>query len=113
MNSSVIIIISAAVLLAWFALAVIGCTIDSFGRKKYKQYIGSIKIGDKFMMRGSFDEDVNPFGERRKPIIVEIIDIKTNEIGEKYVQYRYIGDPPYLTFNNKIDIFTELFCKTF
>lgn len=110
MNSSAI-IISAAILLAWFALAVIGCTIDSFGRKKYKQYIDSIKIGDKFMMRGSFDEDVNPFEERRKPIIVEIIDIKTNEIGEKYVQYRDINDPPNLAFNNKIDIFTKLYVR--
>ena len=111
--NNIVITISAAVFFAWLVLAAIWCTIDSFGRKKYKQYIDSIKIGDKFMMRGSFDEDVNPFEERRKPIIVEIIDIKTNEIGEKYVQYRYIGDPPYLTFNNKIDIFTELFCKIF
>ena len=110
MNSSAI-IISAAILLVWFALAVIGCTIDSFGRKKYKQYIDSIKIGDKFMMRGSFDEDVNPFGERRKPIIVEIIDIKTNKIGEKYVQYRYIDDQPNLAHNTKIDIFIELFAR--
>ena len=88
MSSIAIIIISAAVFFAWIALATIWCIID-------------------------FYEDVNPFEERRKPIIVEIIDIKTNNIGEKYVQYRYIGDPPYLTFNNKIDIFTELFCKTF
>ena len=102
--SNIAIIISAAILLAWFA-------IDSFGRKKYKQYIDSIKIGDKFMMRGSFDEDVNPFGERRKPIIVEIIDIKTNKIGEKYVQYRYIDDHPNLTYNRKIDIFIELFVR--
>ena len=109
MNNSAIIIL-VAILLAWIILATILCTIDS---KRYKKYIDSIKIGDKFAMRGSFDEDVNPFEERRKPIIVEIIDIKTNKIGEKYVQYRYIGDPPYLTFNNKIDIFTELFCKTF
>lgn len=108
--SSIAIIISAAVFFAWIALGTIWCTIDS---KRYKKYIDSIKIGDKFMMRGTFYEDVNPFEERRKPIIVEITDIKTNEIGEKYVQYRYIGDPPYLTFNNKIDIFTELFCKTF
>lgn len=110
MNSSAVIMISAAVFVAWLALAAIWCTIDA---KRYKKYIDSIKIGDKFAMRGSFYEDVNPFEERRKPIIVEITDIKTNEIGEKYVQYRYIGDPPYLTFNNKIDIFTELFCKTF
>ena len=109
MNNSAIIIL-AAVLLAWIILATIWCSIVS---KKYKQYISSIKIGDKFMMRGTFDEDVNPFEERRKPIIVEIIDIKTNKIGEKYVKYRDINDPPYLTFNNKIDIFTELFCKTF
>ena len=108
--SSIAIIISATVFFAWIALGTIWCIIDS---KRYKKYIDSIKIGDKFMMRGSFYEDVNPFEERRKPIIVEITDIKTNEIGEKYVQYRYIGDPPYLTFNNKIDIFTELFCKTF
>ena len=108
--SNIAIIISAAVFFAWIALGTIWCIIDS---KRYKKYIDSIKIGDKFMMRGSFYEDVNPFEERRKPIIVEITDIKTNEIGEKYVQYRYIGDPPYLTFNNKIDIFTELFCKTF
>ena len=110
MNSIAIIIISAAVFFAWIALATIWCIIDS---KRYKKYIDSIKIGDKFMMRGSFYEDVNPFEERRKPMIVEITDIRTNKIGEKYVQYRYIGDPPYLTFNNKIDIFTELFCKTF
>ena len=110
MNSSAI-IISAAILLVWFALAVIGCTIDSFGRKKYKQYVGSIKIGDKFMRRGSFDEDANPFEEISEPTIVEIIDIKTNKIGEKYVQYRYIDDPPYLTYNNRIDIFTELFVR--
>ena len=108
--SSIAIIISATVFFAWIALGTIWCIIDS---KRYKKYIDSIKIGDKFMMRGSFYEDVNPFEERRKPIIVEITDIRTNEIGEKYVQYRYIGDPPYLTFNNKIDIFTELFCKTF
>ena len=108
--NSIAIIISAAVFFAWIALGTIWCIIDS---KRYKKYIDSIKIGDKFMMRGPFYEDVNPFEERRKPIIVEITDIKTNEIGEKYVQYRYIGDPPYLTFNNKIDIFTELFCKTF
>ena len=109
MNNSAIIIL-AAELLAWIILATIWCSIVS---KKYKQYIDSIKIGDKFMMRESFDEDVNPFEERRKPIIVEIIDIKTNEIGEKYVQYRDINDPPNLLGNNKIDIFTELFCKTF
>ena len=106
--SSIAIIISAAVFFAWIALGTIWCTVDS---KRYKKYIDSIKIGDKFMMRGSFYEDVNPFEERRKPIIVEITDIKTNNIGEKYVQYRYIGDPPYLTFNNKIDIFTELFVR--
>ena len=110
MNSIAIIIISAAVFFAWIALATIWCIIDS---KRYKKYIDSIKIGDKFMMRGTFDENVNPFEERRKPIIVEITDIRTNKNGEKYIQYRYIGDPPYLTFNNKIDIFTELFCKTF
>ena len=109
MNNSAIIIL-AAVLLAWIILATIWCSIVS---KKYKQYISSIKIGGKFMMRGTFDEDVNPFEERRKPIIVEIIDIKTNKIGEKYVKYRDINDPPNLAGNNKIDIFTELFCKTF
>ena len=108
--NSIAIIILAAVFLAWTILATILCTIDS---KRYKKYIDSIKIGDKFMMRGTFDEDVNPFEERRKPMIVEITDIRTNKNGEKYIQYRYIGDPPYLTFNNKIDIFTELFCKTF
>ena len=106
--SSIAIIISATVFFAWIALGTIWCIIDS---KRYKKYIDSIEIGDKFMMRGTFDEVVNPFEERRKPIIVEIIDIKTNNIGEKYVQYRYIGDPPYLTFNNKIDIFTELFVR--
>ena len=63
-------------------------------------------------MRGSVNADVNPF-VKIGPMVVEITDIKTNKIGEKYVQYRYIGDPPYLTFNNKIDIFTELFCKIF
>ena len=111
MNNSAIIIL-AVVLLAWIILATILCAIDSFGRKKYQQYIDSIKIGDKFVMRGSLNEDVNPF-VKIEPMIVEITDIRTNKIGEKYVQYRYIGDPPYLTFNNKIDIFTELFCKTF
>ena len=111
MNNSAIIIL-VAILLAWIILATILCTIDSFGRKKYQQYIDSIKIGDKFVMRGSLNEDVNPF-VKIEPIIVEITDIRTNKIGEKYIQYRYIGDPPYLTFNNKIDIFTELFCKIF
>ena len=109
MNNNAI-TISAAVLLAWLVLAAIWCTIDSFGRKKYQQYIDSIKIGDKFVMRGSVKEDVNPF-VKIAPIIVEITDIRTNKIGEKYVQYRYIGDPPYLTLNNKIDIFTELFVR--
>ena len=108
MNSNAIIILGA-VLLAWIILATILCTIDS---KRYKKYIDSIKIGDKFVMRGSVNADVNPF-VKIWPMVVEITDIKTNKIGEKYVQYRYIGDPPYLTFNNKIDIFTELFCKTF
>ena len=109
MNNSAIIIL-VAILLAWIILATIWCSIDS---KKYKQYIDSIKIGDKFAMRGSFDKGVNPFKEKREPMIVEITDIRTNKNGEKYIQYRYIGDPPYLTFNNKIDIFTELFCKIF
>ena len=108
--NNIAITISAAILLAWIILAAIWCAIDSFGRKKYKQYIDSIKIGDKFVMRESVKEDVNPF-VKIGPMIVEITDIRTNKIGEKYVQYRYIGDPPYLTFNNKIGIFTELFVR--
>ena len=108
--NNIAITISAAILLAWIILAAIWCAIDSFGRKKYKQYIDSIKIGDKFVMRGSDKEDVNPF-VKIEPTIVEIIDIKTNKIGEKYVQYRYIDEPPYLTYNNRIDIFTELFVR--
>ena len=108
MNSIAIIIISAAVFFAWIALGTIWCIIDS---KRYKKYIDSIKIGDKFMMRGSFYEDVNPFEERRKPIIVEITDIRTNKIGEKYVQYRYIDEQPNLAHNTKIDIFIELFVR--
>ena len=106
--NSIAIIISAAVFFAWIALGTIWCIIDS---KRYKKYIDSIKIGDKFAMRGSFDKDLNPFKEKREPIIVEITDIRTNKIGEKYVQYRYIDDPPYLTYNNRIDIFTELFVR--
>ena len=109
MNSNAI-IISAAVLLAWIILATILCTIGSFGRKKYKQYIDSIKIGDKFVMRGSVKEDVNPF-VKIGPMVVEITDIKTNKIGEKYVQYRYIDDN--YARDTKIDIFVELFRKTF
>ena len=105
--NNIAITISAAILLAWIILAAIWCAIDS---KKYKQYIDSIKIGDKFVMRGSVNADVNPF-VKIEPTIVEITDIRTNKIGEKYVQYRYIGDPPYLTFNNKIDIFTELYVR--
>lgn len=105
--SNIAIIISAAVFFAWITLAAIWCAIDS---KKYKQYIDSIKIGDKFVMRGSVNADVNPF-VKIEPTIVEITDIRTNKIGKKYVQYRYIGDPPYLTLNNKIDIFTELFVR--
>lgn len=105
--NNIAIIILAAVFFAWFALTAIWCAIDL---KKYKQYIDSIKIGDKFVMRGSVNEDVNPF-IKIGPMIVEITDIRTNKIGEKYVQYRYIGDPPYLTLNNKIDIFTELFVR--
>ena len=61
-------------------------------------------------MRESVKEDVNPF-VKIGPMIVEITDIRTNKIGEKYVQYRYIDDPPYLTYNNRIDIFTELFVR--
>lgn len=105
--SNIVITISVAVFFAWIILVTIWCSIDS---KKYKQYIDSIKIGDKFAMRGSVNADVNPF-VKIEPMIVEITDIRTNKIGEKYVQYRYIGDPPYLTFNNKIDIFTELFVR--
>ena len=108
--NNIAITILVAVFFAWFALTAIWRAIDSFGRKKYKQYIGSIKIGDKFMMRGSDKEDVNSF-VKIEPTIVEIIDIKANKIGEKYVQYRYIDDPPYLTYNNRIDIFTELFVR--
>lgn len=110
MNSSEIIIIPAAIFVAWLALATIWCTIDA---KKYKKYIDSIKIGDKFAKRESFYEDLNPFEKRSEPRIVEIIDIKTNKIGEKYVQYRYIDDEPILVFDAKIDIFVELFRKTF
>ena len=107
--NNIAIIILAAVVFAWAILVIIWGAISV---KKYKQYIDSIKIGDKFVMRGSLNEDVNPF-VKIEPIIVEITDIRPNKIGEKYIQYRYIGDPPYLTFNNKIDIFTELFCKIF
>ena len=64
----------------------------------------------KFVMRWSLNKDMNPF-IKIEPMIVEITDIKTNKIGEKYVQYRYIVDSPYLTYNNKIDIFTELFVR--
>ena len=105
--NNIAIIILAAVVFAWAILVLIWSAITV---KKYKQYIDSIKIGDKFVMRGSLNEDVNPF-VKIEPMIVEITDIKTNKIGEKYVQYRYIGDPPYLTFNNKIDIFTELYVR--
>ena len=109
MNSSEIIIIPAAIFVAWLALAAIWCTIDA---KKYKKYIDSIKVGDKFVKRESFYEDLNPFEKRSEPRIVEIIDIKTNKIGEKYVQYRYVDDQPSYAYDTKIDIFTELFRKT-
>lgn len=95
-------IIMGAVLLAWFVCATIWDTSDS---KKYQQYIDSIKVGDKFVMCGPPDEDVNPFEERPEPMIAEIIDIRTNKIGKKYVQYRYINDPSNLTYNNDIDTF--------
>ena len=103
--NNIAIIILAAVFFAWAILVLIWSAITV---KKYKQYIDSIKIGDKFVMRGSLNEDVNPF-VKIEPMIVEITDIKTNKIGEKYVQYRYIVKPPYLTYNNKIDIFTKLY----
>lgn len=108
--NNIAITISAAILLAWIILAAIWCAIDSFGRKKYKQYIDSIKIGDKFVMRGSVNADVNPF-VKIVPMIVEITDIRTNKIGEKYVQYRYIDEQPNLAHNTKIDIFIELFAR--
>ena len=103
--NNIAIIILAAVVFAWAILVLIWSAITV---KKYKQYIDSIKIGDKFVMRGSLNEDVNPF-VKIEPMIVEITDIKTNKIGEKYVQYRYIVDSPHLTYNNKIDIFTKLY----
>ena len=103
--NNIAIIILAAVFFAWAILVLIWSAITV---KKYKQYIDSIKIGDKFVMRGSLNEDVNPF-VKTEPMIVEITDIKTNKIGEKYVQYRYIVDPLYLSYNNKIDIFTKLY----
>lgn len=104
MNNSetIFLIIMAAVLLEWFALVTIWDIRDS---KKYKQYIDSIKVGDKFVTSESLDEDVNPFEERPEPTIAEIIDIRTNKIGKKYVQYRYINDPSNLTYNNDIDTF--------
>ena len=105
--SNIVITISAAVFFAWITLAAIWCAIDS---KKYKQHIDSIKIGDKFVMRGSVNADVNPF-VKIAPMIVEITDIRTNKIGEKYVQYRYIDDQPNLAHNTKIDIFIELFAR--
>ena len=40
-------------------------------------------------MRESVKEDVNPF-VKIGPMIVEITDIRTNKIGEKYVQYRFL-----------------------
>ena len=105
--NNIAIIILAAVVFAWAILVLIWSAITV---KKYKQYIDSIKIGDKFVMRCSLNKDVNPF-VKIEPMIVEITDIKTNKIAEKYVQYRYIVDPPHLTYNNKIDIFTELFVR--
>ena len=105
--NNIAIIILVAVFFAWAILVIIWSAINV---KKYKQYIDSIKIGDKFVMRWSLNKDVNPF-IKIEPMIVEITDIKTNKIGEKYVQYRYIVDQPHLTYNNKIDIFTELFVR--
>jgi len=101
-GETVFLIIMAVVLLAWFVLATICGIRDS---KKYKQYIDSIKTGDKFITCESFDEDINPFEERREPMIAEIIDIRTNKIGKKYVQYRYINDPFNLTYNDEIGTF--------
>ena len=104
--SSNVIMISVAIFVAWIAFATIVYI-------KHKRYIGSIKIGDKFMRCESFDEDVNPFEEKREPRIVEITDIRTNKNGKKYVQYRYINDQPDLAYSAKLDIFTKLFLKTF
>ena len=108
--NNIAITILVAVFFAWFALTAIWHAIDSFGRKKYKQYIDSIKIGDKFVMRESVNADVNPF-VKIEPMIVEITDIRINKIGEKYVQYRYLDGQPNLTYNRKIDIFIELFVR--
>lgn len=105
MNGNVI-MISAAIFVACIAFATIVYI-------KHKQYIGSIKIGDKFMRYEPFDEDVNPFEEKREPRIVEITDIRTNKNGKKYVQYRYIYDQPDLVYSAKLDIFNKLFLKTF
>lgn len=106
MNSSetVFLIVVAVELLAWFIVATIWDARDS----KYKRYIDSIKVGDKFVTCGPPNEDVNPFEERPEPMIAEIIDIRTNKIGKKYVQYRYINDPPNLTHNNDIDTFVVI-----
>ena len=105
MNGNVI-MISVAIFVAWIAFATIVYI-------KHKRYIGSIKIGDKFMRYEPFDEDVNPFEEKREPRIVEITDIRTNKNGKKYVQYRYINDQPDLAYSAKLDIFTKLFLKAF
>ena len=104
MNSSetVFLIIIAAVLLSWFVWATIWDYRDS---KKYKQYIDSIKVGDKFVTCGPPNEDVNPFEERLEPMIAEILDIRTKKKKKKYVQYRYINDPLNTTYNNDIDTF--------
>ena len=37
--------------------------------------------------------------------IIDKFDIRTNKIGKKYVQYRYINDPLNTTYNNDIDTF--------
>ena len=104
MNSSetVYLIVIAVELLGWFIVAIIW---DARKSKKYKQYIDSIKVGDKFVTCGPPNEDVNPFEERPEPMIAEIIDIRTNKIGKKYVQYHYTNDPPNLIHNNDIDTF--------
>lgn len=61
-------------------------------KKKYKKSVDELKIGNKYQMKKLIWEDDNPFNV--ETYIVEIIDIKFNNKGERYVQYKQI-EPEY------------------
>lgn len=80
-------------------------------KRKFKKDVKELKVGNRYKMKKFRWVDDNPFNiEPTYTCIVEITDIKFNNKGERYVQYRQI-DPKYEgePFSDPFDEFIEFY----